>query len=85
MAAAESSFVVSEEALTYMLCLSSENRAYSEERTEAGYIFFVLWERCFCMAANGIREESIFFPNTATGGTLGWDKNKKTSGSGTPY
>ena len=48
MAAVESSSsVVSAEALTYTLCLSSENRAYSEGRTEAGYIFFVLWERCF--------------------------------------
>ena len=53
MAAAESSSsVVSAEALTYTLCLSSKNRAYSEGRTEAGYIFSVLWERCFCMAAN---------------------------------
>ena len=48
MAAAESSFsVVSAEALTYTLCLSSENLALSE----AGYTFFVLWERCSCMAA----------------------------------
>ena len=40
MAAAEYfSSVVRAEALTYMLCLSSENRAYSEGRTEAGYIF----------------------------------------------
>ena len=46
MAAAESSSVVSAEALTYTLCLSSENRAYSEGRTEAGYIsFFSLGER----------------------------------------
>ena len=38
MAAAESSSsVVSVETLTYTLCLSSENRAYSEGRTEAGY------------------------------------------------
>ena len=65
MAAAESSSsVVSAEALTYVLCLSSENRAYSERRTEAGYIFFVLWERCFCMAANGIPEDYLF-PNTS--------------------
>ena len=42
MAAAESSSVVSAEALTYTLCLSSKNQAYSEGRTEAGYIFFVL-------------------------------------------
>ena len=62
MAAAESSSVVSAEALTYTLCLSSENRAYSEGRTEAGYIFFVLWEKCFCMTANGIWEEYLF-PN----------------------
>ena len=62
MAAVEPSSVVSAEALTYTLCLSSENRAYSEGRTEAGYLFFDLWERCFCMAANGIREEYLF-PN----------------------
>ena len=54
------SSVVSAEELTYMLCLSMENRAYSEGRKEAGYIFIVLWERCFCMAANGIREEYLF-------------------------
>ena len=64
MASAESSSVVSAEALTYTLCLSSENRAYSEGRTEAGYLFFFLWERCFCMAANGIREEYLF-PNAS--------------------
>ena len=46
MAAAEySSSVVSAEALTYTLCLSSENRAYSEGRTEAGYISLFSWER----------------------------------------
>ena len=74
MAAAESSSVVSAEALTYMLCLSSENRAYSEGRTEAGYIFFVLWERCFCMAANGIGKNICFQTRLcSTGGTLGWD------------
>ena len=77
MAAAESSSsVISAEALTYTLCLSSENRAYSEGRTEAGYIFFVLWGRCFCMAANGIREEYLFlnaFRLCSTDGTLGWD------------
>ena len=40
MAAAESSSsVVSAEALTYTLCLSSENRAYSERRTEKLAIF----------------------------------------------
>ena len=65
MTAAESSSVVSAEALTYTFCLSSENRAYSEGRTEAGYIiFFVLWERCFCMAANGFREEYLL-PNAS--------------------
>ena len=63
MAAVESSSSdVSAEVLTYTLC--SENRAYSEGRTEAGYIFFVLWERCFCMAANGIQEEYLF-PNAS--------------------
>ena len=62
MAAAESSSsVVSAEALTYTLCLSSENRAYSEGRPE---VKLVIWERCFCMAANGIREEYLF-PNAS--------------------
>ena len=42
MAAVESSSVVSAEALTLTLCLSSKNRAYSEGRTDAGYIVFVL-------------------------------------------
>ena len=44
MAAAESSSsVVSAEALTYTLCLSTENRAYSEGRTEAGYNSLFSW------------------------------------------
>ena len=76
MAAMESSSsVVSAKAPTYTLCLSSENRAYSEGRTETGYIFFVLWERCFCMAANGIREEYVSkrFRLCSTGSTLSWD------------
>ena len=60
MAAVESSSVVNAEALTYTLCLSLKNRAYSEGRTEAGYIFSVLWERCFCMAAN-----EYLFPNAS--------------------
>ena len=60
MAAVESSSVVSAEALTYTFCLSSENQAYSEGKKKAGYIFFVLWERCFCMAANRFREEYLF-------------------------
>ena len=48
MAAAESSSsVVSAEALTYTLCLSSENRAYSEGRTEAGYISLFSWREVF--------------------------------------
>ena len=64
MAAAESSSVVSAEVLTYTLCLSLENRAYSEGRIEAGYIFFVLGERYFCMAANRIGEEYLF-PNAS--------------------
>ena len=75
-AAKSSSSVASAEALTYTVCLSSENRSYFEGRTEACYIFFVLWERCFCMAANGIRDEYMF-PNDSvfcsTGGTLSWD------------
>ena len=56
MAAAESSSsVVSAEALTYTLCLSSENK---EEQKLA----IVLLERGFCMAPSGIREEYLF-PN----------------------
>ena len=63
MAAAESSSsVVSAEALTYTLCLSSENRAYSEGRTEAGYNSLFSWSEVFCMAPSGIREENLF-PN----------------------
>ena len=77
MAAVESSSsVVSTEALTYMLCLSSGNRAYSERRTEAGYIFFVLWERCFlygCKRDSGRVSVSKFFCLCSTGGTLDWD------------
>ena len=46
MAAAESSSsVVSAEVLTYTLCLSSENRAYSEGRTEAAIFLCSLGER----------------------------------------
>ena len=56
MAAAESSLLL----LVQKSSLTMENRAYSEGRKEAGYIFIVLWERCFCMAANGIREEYLF-------------------------
>ena len=37
MAATEPSSFVRAEALTSTLCLSSENRAYSEGRTEDGY------------------------------------------------
>ena len=80
MAAAEfSSSVVSAEVLTCTHCLSSENRAYSEGRTEAGYIFFVLWERCFCMAATGFGRVSVSkcFRFYSTGGTLGWDSISK--------
>ena len=65
MATAESSSsVVSTEVLTYTLCLSSVNQACSEGRIEAGYIFLVLGERYFCMAANGIGEEYLF-PNAS--------------------
>ena len=60
MAAVESSSVVSAEALTYTLCLSSENRAYSEGRTEAGYISFFLLERGFCMAPSGLGKSICF-------------------------
>ena len=48
MAAAESpSSAVSAEALTYTLCLRSENRAYSEERAEAGYNSLFSWREVF--------------------------------------
>ena len=77
MAAVESSSsVVYAEALTYMLCLSSENRAYSEGRTEAGYIFFVLWERCFLYGYQrdlGRVSVSKCFHSCSTGSTLDWD------------
>ena len=39
MAAVESFSVVSAEELTYTLCLSSKNLAYSEGRTEAIFFF----------------------------------------------
>ena len=55
-----SSSVDSAEALTYTLCLSSENRAYSEGRTEAGYILFVLRERCFVWLSTGFRKIICF-------------------------
>ena len=61
-AAESSSSVVSAEALTYTLCLISENRAYSEGRTEAGYNSLFSWREVFCMAPSGIREE-YRFPN----------------------
>ena len=51
----------------------------SEERTEAGYIFFVLLEKSFCIAPNGISEEYLF-PNDS-GGTLSWDLKKNTTES----
>ena len=63
MAAAESSSVVSAEALTCTLCLSSENRAYS--RKNKSWLYFVCsLGDFFCMAANGIREEYLF-PNAS--------------------
>ena len=61
MAAAEySCSVVSAEALTYTLCLSSENRAYSEGRTEAGYISLFSWREVFVWLPAGL-EKSICF------------------------
>ena len=45
-----------------MLRLSSDNRTYSEGRTEAGYISLFSWREVFCMAPSGIREEYLF-PN----------------------
>ena len=57
MAAAEpSSSVVSAEALTYTLSLSSENRVYSEGRTEYGYISLFSWREVFVW----IRQEICF-------------------------
>ena len=52
-----------------MLPYTWKMRAYSEERTEAGYIFFVLWER-YC--ANRIRSVSKHFRLCSIGGTLSW-------------
>ena len=66
MAAAESSSsVVSAEALTYTLCLSSENRAYSEGRTEAGYISLFSWREGFVWIPAGLGKSFCFqmFPN----------------------
>ena len=67
MAAVESSVssssVVSAEVLTYALSKPG-NLSLFYGRTEASYIFFVIWERCFCMTANGIREEYLF-PNAS--------------------
>ena len=61
MAAAESSSsVVSAEVLTYTLCLSSENRAYSEERIEAGYNSLFSWREVFVWLPGGL-EKSICF------------------------
>ena len=76
-----SSSVVSAEALTYTLCLSSENRGYSEGRTEAGYISLFSW-RGFCMASSRIREEYLF-PNDSVSvlqaeHSAGIHKQKKT-------
>ena len=49
MAAAEpSSSVVSAEVLTYTLCLSSENRAYSEEEQKLAIFLCSLGERFLC-------------------------------------
>ena len=62
MAAAEySSSVASTEALTYTLYLSSENRVYFEERTEAGYISVFSCREVF-VSPSGVREEYLF-PN----------------------
>ena len=41
-----------------------KTRTYFEGRTEIGYIFFVLWETYFCIAANGIWEKYLF-PNAS--------------------
>ena len=53
-----------------------QNRAYSEGRTEAGYIFFVLWERFFLYGYQrdlGRVSVSKCFHSCSTGGTLDWD------------
>ena len=61
MATAESSSsVVSAEALTYTLSLNSENRAYSEERTEAGYNFLFSWREVFVWLPGGLGKSICF-------------------------
>ena len=55
---------------------SQQNLIKCAGRTEVGYIFLVLWERCFCMAVNGILEEYLScFRFCSTGSTVGWEKN----------
>ena len=76
MAAAESSSsVVSAEALTYTLCLSFENRAYSEGITETGYISLFSWREVFVWLPAGLGKSIVSkrFRFCFIGGTLCWD------------
>ena len=59
-----SSSVASAEALTYASSKLGKSELIMKEKQKADYIFFVVRERCFCMAANGIREEYLF-PNAS--------------------
>ena len=70
-----SSSVVSAETLTNMLSLSSENRVYSEGRTEYGYISLFSWREVFVWLPAGLGKRSVSkrFRFCSTGGTLGWD------------
>ena len=61
MAAAEpSSSAVSAETLTNTLSLSSENRVYSEGRTEAGYISLFSWREVFVWLPAGLGKSICF-------------------------
>ena len=77
MAAVESSSsVVSAEALTYTLCLSSENRAYSEGRTGSWLYFLCSLGEIFlysCQWESGRVSVYKRFRLCSIGITLGWD------------
>ena len=55
-----SSSVVSAEALINTLCRSSENRAYSEGRTEAGYNSLFSWREAFVWLPAGLGKSICF-------------------------